>query len=258
MFQQWRRVSDTTIIGISIYDLNEMRLTPERATFVPLGVTVKDLWASRATPDLTQRILAQYAMAYVRVAFPTAGDADQVLVGLRSKAADLFGMQAGLDVHTGVVREKKGVLDVQDASDDVSEWTSGHVLRRLDLLRQENHGVHEFVNGPKDQALRRLLVRGQKQGRVIVVVLPMSQYYMDTFLDQSSIAVFERELQKDLAMRLDKGPGISANKHFLDLVHLNTSGRRLLTPVFLEEVKQATSKAMPSASFAATEISQNQ
>lgn len=259
VFQQQKRNSNTTIIGVSVYDLNEMRLTPERASFVPLSVTVADLWASQTDPDLRSRVVTQYALSYVRLPYPTAGDADKVLEGLRSKAATLLGREASLQEHEGVVVEKKGVLDVEDASMNVSDWSSGQVLRRLEALRAENHGAQEFFHGPKRQAFRRMLLRAQQQGRVIVVVLPLSQYYIDTFLDQGSIAAFEKALSEEMAaapqatlVRLDQVPGISNNMYFFDLVHLNSSGRRMLTAVFLKEVNEGASKTKRHNSLAFT------
>jgi hypothetical protein len=257
LFQQQKRVSTTTIIGVSVYDLNEMRLTPERASFVPLSTTAADLWSSRTNPDLRHRILTQYAMSYLRVLYPMAGDADKVLVGLRTKAADLLGREARLQQHEGVVVEKKGVLDVEDATISLGDWSLARVLRRVEALRAENHGAHEFFNGPKSRAFRRALLRAQQQGRVIVVVLPISQYYTDAFLDKTSIASFEKALGDDMSaapqatlVRLDRVSGISDNKFFLDLVHLNSSGRRMVTQVFLKEVNEGASKVKPQSSFA--------
>ena len=257
VFQQQTRVSTTTIIGVSVYDLNEMRLTPERASFVPLSMTASDLWSSRTDPDLRHRILTQYAMSYVRVLYPMAGDADKVLVGIRTKAADLLGQGASLQQHEGVVVERNGVLDVEDAMTSLSDWSSGRVLRRVEALRAENHGAHEFFNGPKGRAFRRVLLRAQQQGRVIVVVLPVSPYYADAFLDKTSAAAFERALGGYMAttpqatfVRLDRMPGISDNKYFLDLVHLNSSGRRMVTQVFLKEVNPGAFTAKSRPSFA--------
>jgi hypothetical protein len=257
VLQQQPRNSNTTIVGVSAYDLNEMRLAPERARFVPLTQSVRDLWASRTRPELRHRILSQYGIMYIRNLYPTAGDADKVLVGLRSKAADLLGQQASLQQHEGVVIEKDGVLGVEDAMTSLRDWSSARVLRRLEALRAENHGSHEFFDGPKSRALRRVLLRAQQQGRVIVVVLPVSQYYADAFLDQASIAAFEEVLRDDMAVapdaslvRLDRVPGISENEYFLDLVHLNSSGRRMVTPVFLKEENEGASKAKPHRSLA--------
>lgn len=255
VFQQQKLVSDTTIIGISIYDLNEMRITPERASFVPLRVTLADLWSSRTDPDLRQRILAQYAMSYIRVLYPTAGDANKVLAGLRSKVANLLGRQASLEQYEGIVVEKEGVLDVEEETTSVTDWSSGHVLRRLDALRAENHGAHDF-DGPKNRAFRRMLVRAQQQGRLTIVALPVSQHYVDAFLDKATVAAFEKALSDSVAavpratlVRLDQVPGISDNKNFFDLVHLNSAGRRMLTPVFLKELNERTSKPKPYSSL---------
>lgn len=263
VFQQQKRVSETTIVGVSVYDLNEMRLTPERASFVPLNVTIRDLWSSRAAPDLRERILAQYAISYIQVFFPTAGKADKVLDALRSKAADMLGKRGDLQQHEGVVVEKKGVLDVQDAATSVADLSPGHVLRRLDTMRAENHGKQEFIDGPKHLALRRLLLRAQQEGRVIVVVLPVSQYYVDEFLDTSSAAAFERALGEEMAavpnatlVRLDQISGISNNKYFFDLVHMNSSGRELLTSVFLKEVKEGAIETRFQSSLALNANSQ--
>jgi len=260
VFQQQQGPSSMTIVGVSAYDLNEMRLTPERASFVPLRVTAADLRSSRMNPDLRNRILMQYAMSYVRVLYPMAGNADKVIVALRIKAARLFGREATLQQQEGVVVERKGVLDVKDDNMSLSDWSSGRVLRRLEALRAENHGAHEFFNGPKSRAFRRVLLRAQQQGRVIVVVLPVSQCYSDAFLDKTSLAAFEQALSDDMAtvpqaalVRLDRLPGISDKRHFFDLVHLNSSGRRMATEMFLKEVNESISEAKSQPSLAQIE-----
>jgi len=257
VFQQQPRASNLTIIGISVYDLNEMRLTPERANFVPFGSTVADLWSSRTNSDLRHRILNQYAISYVRVLYPLAGDGDKVLNGLRTKAADLLGQKGSLQEREGIVVEKKGVLDVQDTSTSLGDWSSARVLRRLEALRAENHGIHEFSAGPKSRAFRRVLLRAQQQGRVIVVVLPVSRYYADAFLNQNSISVFEQSLRQEMVsapqatlVRLDQVPGISDNRYFFDLVHLNSSGRQMATRLFLQEVNKNASPVRPQGSLA--------
>jgi len=255
--QQLPRNSNTTIIGVSAYDLNEMRLAPERARFVPLSGTLRDLWASRTESELRHRILTQYAVMYIRTLYPTAGEVDKVLVGLRSKAAALLGRRASLQEHEGVVVEKAGVLGVEESTTDLDDWSSARVLRRLEALRAENHGIHQFFHGPKSVAFRRVLSRAQQQGRVIVVVLPVSQYYVQAFLDKASVAAFEKELTEDMTVassaslvRLDQVPGITNNNNFLDLVHLNSSGRKITTPTFISEVQRGLSDRKPEPSFA--------
>lgn len=257
-FQQQRRTSNTTIIGVSAYDLNEMRLTPDRATYVPVTETVRDLWASRAKPGLRRRILGQYAIIYVRVLYPLAGDADKVLAGIRSKAAEQLGLQGKLEEHEGVFLEQKGVLGVGESPTTLSDWSSARVLRRLAALRAENRGSHQFFDGPKSYAFHRVLLRAQQQGRVIVVVLPVSKAYTEEFLDKNTLAEFERELNEAMAIvpvatlvRLDRVPNISDSRYFADLVHLNSLGRRVLTPAFLKQMADSTSKRTSQASLPA-------
>ncbi len=243
VFQQQKRNSNTTIIGVSVYDLNEMRLTPDRARYVPLTQTISDLWDSGAEPGLSRRVLNQYAMTYVRLLYPMAGDADKVLVGIRRKAAEQLRLQASLDEHEGVVLERNGVLEVGESTTKLSDWSSARMLRRIAALRAENYGSHQFSNGPKSRAFRRVLSRAQQQGRVMVVVLPVSDAYAEAFLDKTAVAAFEKALNDAMAsapeatlVRLDRVPGISDDKYFGDLVHLNSSGKRAVTPAFLKEI----------------------
>jgi hypothetical protein len=43
-------------------------------------------------------------------------------------------------------------------------------------------------------------------------------------------------------VRLDRVPGISDDGYFADLVHFNSHGRRLTTPVLLKEISESASK----------------
>jgi hypothetical protein len=243
-WQKQRPLSNVTIIGVSVYDLNEMHLANERARVVPLSRTINDLWALHTDSALTHRVLTQYALNYVRFLFPTAGDADKVLVGLRGKLAEQLGRQASLAEHEGVVLEPPPpLLDAGDSTSTVSEWPSARVMRRLAVLRAENRGRHEFFSGSKNRAFHRMLSRAQRQGRVIVVVLPVSGPYRQEFLDDSTDAAFEKAIGQAIAIvpeatvvRLDRLPGISDPRYFLDLVHMNSFGRRLATQAFLREV----------------------
>jgi hypothetical protein len=248
VFQQQSRNINTTIVGVSVYDLNEMRLTPDRARYVSVRRTIGDLWASGTASTLGDRIVTQYVMLYLRYLYPMAGDADKVLVAIRRKAAELFGLQALLGDYEGVVVEQKGVLNVEDSMLSLGDWSSARILRRATALREENHGSHVFSDGPKSRALHRILSQAQ-QGQVIIVVFPVSQAYNDAFLDNTSLAAFERALDSAMAfapnatlVRLDQVPGISDNKNFYDLVHLNSAGRRVLTSLFLNEINKHTSQ----------------
>src|SRR5208282_2260123 len=204
IWEEWqarRPLSKTTIIGVSVYDLNEMHLADDRATIVPLSRTVNDLWLSGASPALSHRILAQYVLTYVRLLFPTAGTGDNVLSGLRSKAADLLGLQARLTEYEGVVYEPRPpLLDAGESTATVSEWSSARVLRRMAALRVENRGHHEFFKGPKHTAFHRLLSQARRQGRVIVVVMPVSRAYTEEFIDESATAAFERAIHEAMVI----------------------------------------------------------
>jgi hypothetical protein len=235
-----------TIVGVSLYDLNEMRLTPDRASYVPLRETVSDLWASGVDSGLRSRLLSQYAMTYLRLFFPTAGWSDKLLVGLRRRVADGVGLGARLDEHDGVVLERDGVLDDGEFTMKLNDWSSGRIRRRLAALRAENHGVHEFLRGPKRRAFDRILLTAKQHGPVIVVVLPVSKSYTQEFLDKDTLDEFEKILNEDMGairearlVRLDRLPGITDDGYFSDPVHLNVYGRRLTTPVFLEEFSRS-------------------
>jgi hypothetical protein len=262
VFQQRRPNPVVTIVGVSVYDLNEMRLTAERASYVPLAETLSDLRVSKPALQLSRRILMQYAMKYVRLLFPAAGQTDKVLVGVRSRAAEALGLQAALEEHEGVVVERDGVLDAGEFTMKVSSWSSGRVLRRLAALREDNHGAHEFLHGPKRRAFERIMLRASQHGPVIVVVLPVSRSYAQEFLDESALEEFERMLGEDMKtvpeamlVRLDHVPGITDDGYFADLVHLNAYGRRLTTPVFLKEVGESISRRRSQVAVSGSRLS---
>jgi hypothetical protein len=247
LWQKHSPLSNTTIIGISVYDLNEMHLADDRAKIVPLLRTIKDLWRSGADPALSHRVLTQYVLKYVRLVFPTAGKSDNVLVEVRSKVAQGLGLQARLAEHEGVVfQPSPPLLDAGESTATVSEWSSARVLRRMAALRAENRGCHEFFRGPKSRAFHRLLSQARRQGRVIVVVLPVTREYSEAFLDESAVSAFERAIHEAMAIapegtfiRLDRVPGISDSRYFSDLVHMNSFGRSVATQALMMEVSKA-------------------
>lgn len=259
IWEQWQKQrpqSNVTLIGVSLFDLNEMHLADARANVVPLPRTVDDLLSTQTDPALSHRILSQYSLKYVRILFPTAGNADEVLVGLRSKAAGLVRRQASLAEHEGVMVEPPApVLGSVESTSSVNEWPSDHLIRRLAVLRAENRGQHEFFEGPKNRALHRMLYQARKQGRVILVVLPVSEPYRQEFIDETTEAAFERAISQAMAIvpeatliRLDRLPGISDPAYFFDLVHMNSLGRRFATEAFLKEVKGGASARILGAS----------
>jgi hypothetical protein len=259
IWEQWQKQrphSDVTLVGVSLYDLNEMHLADARASVVPLGRTVDDLWSSHTDSALSHRILSQYLLKYVRLLLPTAGNADEVLVGLRNKAAGLLGRQASLAKHEGVMVEPPPpIMDVGESTSSLNDWPSDHLIRRLAVLRAENRGQHEFLKGPKNRALHRLLYQARNQGRVILVVLPVSEPYRREFIDEATKAAFEEAIDQAMAIvpeatliRLDRLPGISDPSCFFDLVHMNSLGRRFATEAFLKELERDPSARISAAS----------
>jgi hypothetical protein len=259
IWEQWQKQrphSNVTIVGVSLYDLNEMHLADARASVLPLWRTVDDLWSTHTDSALSHRILSQYLLKYVRLLLPTAGNADEVLVGLRSKAAGLLGQQASLAKHEGVMFEPPPpIMDVGESTSSLNDWPSDHLIRRLAVLRAENRGQHEFLKGPKNRALHRLLYQASNQGRVILVVLPVSKPYRQEFIDEATEAAFEEAISQAMAIvpeatliRLDRLPGISDPACFFDLVHINSLGRRFATEAFLKELKRGPSARTSVAS----------
>src|SRR6202043_3322349 len=61
IWEQWQKQrpqSNVTLVGVSLYDLNEMHLAGARASVVPLSRTVDDLWSTHTDSALWHRILS--------------------------------------------------------------------------------------------------------------------------------------------------------------------------------------------------------
>jgi hypothetical protein len=232
------------IIGVSVYDLNEYHLSNFRANIVPLTQTIQDLWRSGINRQFAKRLVSQYPLAYMRALFPTAGNSDAVLVGLRRKIpANLRATAAAEDRANAMVVPKDAVMEFGASTEKLSDWPQAKTLRRLALMRSETQGVHVFT-GPKQLALHRMLQRAQAGGRNIVVVLPVSPLYVHEFLTPEVTRQFEAslaEVQKNFPaaqiVRLDQLPALQSDEFFSDPVHLNGAGRDLATAAFLEAVK---------------------
>ena len=250
VWQQHRPRDSVTIVGVSVYDLNEMHLADDRAAVVPLSRTMQDLLESKANSALSHRVLTQYALRYVRFLFPTAGMSDRVQVELRRKIAEATGHQNSLTSHEGVVFEPPPpVLEGAESTASIADWSTARLLRRTAVMREENRSRHDFFHGPKYEALRRIMSRARQQGRVILVVLPVSDAYKQAFLSESDTTAFERAIDEmraiapeAMVVRLDHLPGISDSGHFVDLVHLNSAGRDIATPAFLTKISEGESQ----------------
>ena len=115
-------------------------------------------------------------------------------------------------------------------------------------MRSENLGKHAF-NGVKRLAFKRMLIRAGEQGRVIVVVLPISPAYAHEFMTPEVVRDFERALDEAQHidpqaefMRLDKLSALDSDDDFADLVHLNGPGKRIATDAFVNWLRQSSKK----------------
>lgn len=239
-FQRLATNTDLMIIGVSIYDLNEYHLCDTRANEVPLSQTIEDLWRTHANFHFSRRLLTQYPQAYLRKLIPTAGRSDAVLVGFRRKFRETFKLPSADDDRANAeVVPDQAVLRFGESKEKVSDWSEGQTIRRVALLRSENNGSHWF-DGPKNMALRRMLIRAQQQGRVIIVVLPVAPTYVQQLTTSEVLRNFENALTEAegacpqaKVVRLDQLPTLKSDDYFGDLVHLNGAGRRIATDAFL-------------------------
>jgi hypothetical protein len=231
-----------TLVVISVYDLNEEFLCDFRAELVPLDQTVKDLWQNDVDWNLSKRALSQYPLSWVRTAFPTAGRSQGVMSGLRGKlvamakgSATAESSEAGPTMQTGGIRV---------AQEKISDWSQGKALRRIATMRAACEGRFSFA-GPKKMALLRVLQQAQKQGRVVVLVLPVSPLFAREFLGPEVVQQFEatlagaqRAVPQAQWIRLDRLPALVANENYWDLVHLNTFGQRIATDAVVSHFKE--------------------
>lgn len=243
--QRFSTNTNLMIIGLSLHDLNEYFLCDFRANIVPLRQTIQDLWNSKADWQFSRRTLSQYPLAYLRIIFPTAGKSDAVLVGLRRKMRELIRSSPSAEEKANfLVLPSQPILNFGDQIEKLSDWPEDKALRRLDLLRNQIHGLHWF-EGPKHLAFLRMLDRAQQRGRVIVVVVPVAPMYAHKFLTPRVLRSFENALAEGqsvapqaLFVRLDQLPALNANEYFSDFVHLNGDGKRIATAAFLDQLQR--------------------
>jgi len=245
MSQNLANNTNLMIIGVDVYDLNEYHLCEGRANVVPLAQTISDLWQSSTGWQFSKRLLSQYSLSYLQKIFPTAGQSEAVLVGLRRQLPQrLRSFSAAEERANSLVLPSEPVMNFGTIDAKVSDWTPSRTLWRLAQMRSENQGKHAF-NGVKNLAFQRMLLRAQKQGSVIVMVLPVSPTYAREFLTQEVVHDFESALDKAKRVdpkaqfvRLDKLPALNSDDNFGDLVHLNGAGKRIATDAFLSWLRQ--------------------
>jgi hypothetical protein len=236
-----RRSGDVrrSFVVFSAADLNEQALCDFRAEIVPLSQTLFDLWHLGGGSAYGKKVLSQYPVSALRMAFPTVGRSDGVLTGVRDYLSTL--MQRN---RAGITREAVAFDPNGDAVPDerVSDWTPGRRERRMVLERAACGSRHEFT-ALKRAALERLLGKAREQGPTTAVVLPVSPYYQNEFLDTAVSREFEEAvagLQRGSPgvrwIRLDRLGVLHNNDMFSDFVHMNRVGQRYATQAFLAEL----------------------
>jgi hypothetical protein len=249
VFQGLAKNTDLMIIGVDVYDLNEQRFCDARADIVPMMQTIEDLWHSGSDWQLAKRSLSQYSLSWLRKLFPTAGRSDGVIWRLRRKLPRQLRLSSAVDEEpNSLIVPREAVMNFGESTQRVSDWPKSKLLRRLALMRNENRDMHVF-NGPKKLAFQRMLLRAQRLGRVIVVVLPVSPAYGDGLVTPEVLRDFQDTLVEAQQVcpqaefvRLDQLPGLNSNDYYLDLVHLNGAGRRIATEAFLNWLSQSSRK----------------
>jgi hypothetical protein len=232
------------IIGVSVYDLNEYHLGNARANIVPLSWTIRDLWDSGIGWHFSKHLISQYPLAYLREVFPTAGNSDAVMVGLRRKLpTGLRKSAAAEDSANAMVLPKDAVMEFGGSTERLSDWPVAKTLRRVALMHSETQGMNVF-DGPKLLALRRMMQHAQACGSNIVVVLPVAPLYTNNFMTTNASRDFESVLAKihqefpvAQFVRLDQVPALQSDELFSDPVHLNGAGRDIATAEFLKALK---------------------
>ena len=246
-FQFLATQAKLTIIVVSAYDLNEHFLSDFRADIVPFGQTIRDLWQSQSDWSFSKRLLSQYPISYLRMVFPTAGRSDGVMVGLREKVIKLAYAGFSLESEAGPTLSLNNSTLIQDYKKErITNWSPGRMLRRLAALRSSCQGKHRF-DGPKKLALLRMLRQAQKQGRALVVVLPVSPAYEKELLApevrrefQEALTDIGHSMPEVYWVRIDEVKKLNSNDYFWDLVHMNVDGQNIATEVFLRKFVELT------------------
>jgi hypothetical protein len=241
-------------VVVSPYDLNEEFLCDFHADVVPPTDTIGDLWKSKSDWHFCKRVLSSYPLRYVRLLFPTVGRSQGVMAGLREKASSLLGRTGGSDEGAAGPSLSFNNEDSVPAykKEKISAWDSARILRRLALMRNACQGKHDF-NGPKNLAFTRMLQQGQRQGSLVVVVLPVSPTYMKEFMTPEVTKQYEEALaqaQKSAPqarwIRLDSVAALHSNDLYSDFVHMNPNGKKIATEAFMSQLSAMLSSNQSS------------
>lgn len=227
-----------TIIGVSIFDLNENNLSDSRPQFVPLSRTLGDIRRSPVDWPYKKRVLWSYPLPWVQRIFPVAGRSAEIMVGVREVGRSLL--------HRGgsapAAAEEKLTFKTDEAAvrpEKLSDWDAGRVKRNLAQLRATGLAAGRF-DGPKALALERILTAPHRPEAPVVLVIPVSPPYREAFANPAAVASFETALQRlrervptAVIVRLDHDPALQPAEVYWDLVHLNDDGRKLATRLVL-------------------------
>jgi hypothetical protein len=245
-FQKKSGNTKITYLVISVYDLNEGYLCDYHAEVVSLFSSLKDLMQCKVEWAESRRLLSGYPQKYARILFPTLGRSEGVIYGLRRQFALRLGKTGAVGTEAGTTffaekkKDEEGALE----KSKITDWSSGRLLRRTAAMRLACSGKHWF-NGPKYLALQRMLKYAMQQGRVVIVVLPVSSAYCEELLTSKVILKFEDALMdfrniapEALWIRLDQIKTLHLDKYFYDLVHMNSDGQQIATDAFMHQLNE--------------------
>jgi len=247
-FQHLVTGAKLTILVIPPYDMNEYLLSDFRAQVVPVGQTIKDLLQSHVEWAFWKRVLSMYPQNYVRTLFPSVGRSFGVIGGVREKFEIYAKTFVSLETESSPrLSFNQTVSSPEYKKVKISDWSPSKMIRRLVSMRSACQDIHAY-NGPKKLAFFRMLQRAEEQSTAIVVVLPVSPAYSKEFITSEVRRDFERlviEAQRNFPqvrwIRLDQLNELDSNEYFWDLVHMNVSGQKIATNVFLRQFLQLAS-----------------
>ena len=225
-----------TLIGVSIFDLNERNLSDAKPLLVPFWRSALDLSQSHSSWSQSKRLLSAYPVQWTRYVFPIAGHSPEIIVAMRDR---LIGQTHGAPSAEEQPRMQLTSEDVA-RPEKITDWSEARLLRRLAEMRRSGVDENSF-SGPKSKALDRILRRAlERGGTTKLIVLPVSPPYRREFVNANGAALFEgalarvqSEFPKLEVLRLDKSPQLNEPTVFWDLVHLNDEGRHLATAALL-------------------------
>jgi len=227
-----------TFLGISEYDINEYHISELRSQIVPFTEEVSRLWSCHAEWPHVKKVLSQYPLKYVRMAFPTAGASETVMVGIRQRFQNLLHKSAPEAPREGAVISDKGNSNVED----ITSWTPAHLTRVLTDIRTHGGVKFEF-HSTKREALFHFLDDAEKKGRVIVLILPESPAYRTEFLTgdvkerfEALVSEAKEHSPSTVWIRLDLEPELESNKYYWDPIHLNANGQAIATRIILSRL----------------------